>query len=336
MADTAQNQPAGRAGETGGPASTIEVVRTSHVVAHYHLLAHFDLGREPASVFNPVYVGRAAARRPRTAAPLSKQYGRFHSAYRSATGRQVVGALPLAAKSAAEYAQILDSLEAGEAPSSIPMPLRRFLAPLADASGRRLIRLLRELVADEGAAFWDAVWLSGVSVCGDEGQGLDSYLREHVLPFASRLYGDLPQSVIVFPAEAVGARWWSLVPDVGEHRVVVSPVLRTAFFQVLLALIKVRTDRLIRPFLPEDARLRPDHPLGMQMRSDAAMTVAHHLIQRYRPDRIAEFRAWALRQFENTQRLPSAAIEALQPMALIPEDAIPAITALLSGTGGGS
>ncbi len=310
---------------------SLEVAPTAHAAAHYHLLAHFDLGREPANAFNPVYVQRVEARRDKGAKSASRQLGRLHSVYRAAAGRHVLGMLPLAADDAAAWDRLLDSLYTGEANANDPPLLRRALAPLAERGGRELLALWRELLAAEARAFWDAHWLSGVSLSGDDGSGLQSYLQLHLVPLLTAFFGGVPQRVRLVPTEALGARPFSLVRDVGEHRIAVSPVLKTAFFQVLLAMVKVRTDRMIRPFLPAEIRQRPEHPMNQQMRVDAAITVAHHHLQRHRPERLPELRAWALRQFETTQRQPQAALEALAPMALIPQEAHGAVQALLDG-----
>ena len=327
-----QKAPPVAAGPPSRPGSRLTVATVEHISAHYHLLAHFDLGRDPVNAFNAFYVGRVQARRGKASPPPTRHFGRFHTAFRASAGRVALTTLPLCATTAPDYLAILDSLEQGAPPADLTPGLRRALSPLADDRGRVLVRLLRELLIDEGSAFWTAHWLSGASLSGDEATGMESYLNEHLVPLVRSLYGALPQVIRVFPSEAVGARSWSLVPDVGEHRVVVAPVLKTAYFQVLLALVRNRTDRLIRPFLPEDLK-RPEHVLGLQMRNDAALTVVHHLLSRQRSERMHEFRAWALRQFENTQRLPAAALEALQPMALVPPEAHAAIEALLDGTG---
>ncbi len=313
-----------------GPVS-LEIATPAHVAAHYHLLAHYDLGREPANAHNPVYLQRVDARRDKAAWSASRQLGRLHAVYRAAAGRHVLGVLPLAADDPAAWERLLASLVHGEADASHPALLRRVLAPLADRPGRALVALWGELLAAEAAAFWEAHWLAGAPLLGDDASGMESYLRLHLVPLLAAFFGGVPQRVRLFPVEAVGVRSFSLQRDVGEHRIAVSPVLKTAFFQVLVALVRVRTDRLIRPFLPPDIRQRPEHPLNQQMRLDAALTVAHHHLQRHRPERLPELRAWALRQFETSPRQPQAALEALAPMALIPEDARPAVQALLDG-----
>lgn len=315
---------------SAGPVS-LDVAVPAHAAAHYHLLALFDLGREPSNAYNPTYAQRVEARRDKAAWNAARQLGRLHAVYRAAPGRHVLGVLPLAADDAASWERVCASLMSGEPDPEHPPLLRRALAPLADRQGRALLTLWRELLASEAAAFWEAHWLSGASLSGDDPAGMASYLGEHLVPLIAAFFGGVPQRVRLVPTEAIGARTYSLQRDLGEHRIAVSPVLKTAFYQVLIALVRARTDRLIRPFLPEDIRQRTEHPLNQQMRVDAALTVAHHHLQRHRPERLPELRAWALRQFENTPRQPQAAVEALGPMALIPAEAHPAVMALLDG-----
>ncbi|MBT9556379.1 MAG: hypothetical protein IV100_10135 [Myxococcales bacterium] len=315
--------------------SVLRIVSARHVAEYVHLLAHFDLGKEPANVFNPHYVQRARARRAGPTVPPAmmsptRHYGAFHRAYRAATGRATLPLLPIAAETPAGFVAIAEGLLNDTAPPDLPSGTRRALAPLSDAAGKKLVRVLMGLMEGEAREFFDAHWLSGVTVLGDDASGMDSYLGEHLVPLISPIFAGVPQHLALFPAEAIGARCWSLQPDVGVHHVAVSPVLKTAYYQVLLALMKARTDRLLRPFIPEPLKARPDDPIAQQMRTDAAMTALYHFMQRFRGERVDELRAWILRQFENTQRLPTAALEALQPMALVPEEARPAVQAMLS------
>ncbi|MBT9556375.1 MAG: hypothetical protein IV100_10115 [Myxococcales bacterium] len=188
--------------------------------------------------------------------------------------------MPIAAETPAGFVAIAEGLLNDTAPPDLPSGTRRALAPLSDAAGKKLVRVLMGLMEGEAREFFDAHWLSGVTVLGDDASGMDSYLGEHLVPLISPIFAGVPQHLALFPAEAIGARCWSLQPDVGVHHVAVSPVLKTAYYQVLLALTKTRTDRLLRPFIPEPLKARPNDPIAQQMRIDAAMTALFHFISR--------------------------------------------------------
>jgi len=208
---------------------------------------------------------------------------------------------------------------------------KRAIAPLATAPGSRLVRTLAKTLESEMTWCLGALEQQGQTVFGDDGAGLRSYLENELLPLAYHMFGDAPQSIIVYPAEAVGRRSWSTLVDRTEHRIVTAPNLKTSYLQAFVGLCRHRTDRLIRPFLPAHVRDDSNHPLNRQMRHDAALTVGFHILQHHRPMHLETYVEWAIRQFADTSRRAEAAVAALRPMELIPEDARDAVRRLIGG-----
>jgi hypothetical protein len=240
--------------------------------------------------------------------------------------------VPLVSASVEEHQAVIESLVHQQAPAAhLSVWSKRALAPLANKHGARLIGTLCEIQKSELNWCLAELEQQGKSVFGDEPSGLESYLTQELLPLSDKLFGKTPQRITVCPAEPVGWRSWSVLVERTQHRIVTAPSLKTAYLQAFVGLCRHRTDRLIRPFLPEHIRSDLNHPLNRQMRQDAAFTVAFHILQRHRSDHLDTYTEWVTRQFADTSRLPEAAVASLRPMELIPADARAAVEHLIEG-----
>lgn len=306
--------------------SGIDVRSAAHVRAWYHLLAHFDLGADPMSCVNPAWVRLTAEQRPSSTVTPGRAFGRFHACYRKAAGRRALFALGTAFADEALFTKAANALAASKpAPSDVPPQVKRVVAPLADVAGAKLLGLTLELVAAERKGFLDA-WFQRLAA---PAPGLGSFLNARLAPLVPVLYGDADQRLVVFPVEALATRSYHVTPARGIHHVALPATLHNAFFHALYAMVRNRTDRLIRPFIPDAIRAAPDHPMNEQIRADCALTTSYHLLMRRAPDEAAPFRSWARVQFSFGQRQPQAAVEALHPMTLLPSEAVAAVRALL-------
>ena len=311
-------------------ATRLTVSIAPHVQRHYHVLACLDVGTDPASVFNPAYRDRVLQLRPSDAPRPDSELGRFHRHFRQCASRFVLPFLPLVSTSVMEHQDVIDSVSQRRSPAQhLSTWSRRIIGPLATDAGARLVATLARIQSSEIEVCLRALEQSGTSVFGDTGAGLSSYLNEELLPLCATLFGNTAQTITIFPSEAVGRRSWSVLTDRTCHRIVVAPNLRTAYLQALVGLCRHRTDRLIRPFLPVHLKQDRNHPLNRQIRLDAAYTVAYHILQRYRSAHLDMFIEWVSRQFEDTSRRSDAAVAALRPMELIPEDARAAVEHLI-------
>ncbi len=305
---------------------SVEVVTAMHVRAVYHVLAYFDLGRDATNCLHPTYTRAMDQLRPRSSDSPAWSFGRFHARYRKAGGAGVLGILPPAFRDEARFLEVARSLATtGGAPEFVPPLLRRAIAPLADPAGSKLVQLLLDVVDAEKTAFLDNHFRS----TAPPGAGMQSFLTERVSPLVDVLYGDIPQTIVVFVAEALPNTSFAVSPARGVHHIALPPPLHQALFHVLFALVKQRSDRVIRHHIPAELKADRTNPIAAQMRLDAAMTTTFHLLLRKRPAEIPLFREWAFDQFRTGTRSPDAAVEALHPMILLPEDAVPAIRTLL-------
>lgn len=316
----------------GSQTSTIRVVLRDHVRAHYHVLSHFDLGRDPVNCACPTYTELIAASRPSRVTSPARALGVFHRHFRSASGRHVLAVLPLAVDDDEEYRALLDSLATqAPPPATLPPLIKRAIAPLADKAGARLVRTLRDLLAAERRGYLDSYYRRQDTIGEAQANALGNYLSERIVPLLPVLYGDAPQTVTVYLSEPLIGRSRAIVPARRKHHIATSdgPHWRDMLFQVLLAVVQHRTNRLIKHYLPENVAANPTGLVAHLMRFDAAMTTTYHLLLRRSGDLAEDFKDWASGQFKNTGRPPLAAVEALHPMVLLPEEAITAVRALL-------
>ncbi len=305
--------------------TSIRIQSPAHVRAWYHVLAHFDLGDDPMNCVNASWIKRALPYR-RGAEPLGRAFGRFHAAYRKTPGRHALAPLATALPDESVYDAALDSLAAnGPPPAGVTPLVRRLLARLADDAGARLVGLMRDLVRAERDAFIDT-WFRSLAA---PGAGLDSFLRQRLAPLVPVLYAEADQTLIVLPVEALDRRAYHVTPARGVHHVALPATLHDAFFHALYGMVRHRTDRLIRPYVPASVKADPSHPMNVQVRVDCGLTTTFHLLLRKMPEEAEPFRTWARDQFAFGLRQPEAAVEALHPMNLLPEEAIPAVRTLL-------
>jgi len=309
--------------------STVTVVSAAHVRAYYHVLAHFDLGADPAGCLNAAWTRAADSLRPPSRMSPARSFGHFHARYRKAGGRAALGLLPIVARDETLCESALKSLIDLEGPPPQITPLaRRAIAPLADGAGSKLVELLTSVIATERNTYLDAYFRANPPI----GAGMESYLSDRVLKLVTVLFGSAPQQIVVFPAEALSTRSFSVNPTSGTHHIAVSPVLHNAFYQVLFALVQHRTNRIMRHHIPAELKANPASPITRQMRFDAAMTATFHLLLRRRSAEVEPFKVWARDQFRLSARSPDAAIEALHAMVLLPDEAVPDIRTLLGDT----
>lgn len=312
--------------------SEIQVLRRPHIAAWYHLLSGFDLNGDPGNCFNQVYHNALDKQRPASSAPIAGSFGEFHGLYRSVPGRATIHYLPLISQDHKYAMNVLEGLSRMEdPPTDLPPLTRRALAPISNASGAALLQWLMTRIENERQLFWNAHFGRrelGLNTLIAEFSG---YLAKHLTPLVNALYGALPQNVVVFVAESLSRRARSLQTDPHQHHVVLMPQGRFehSMFQVLLALMRQKSDRVIRHHFPEGIQDSDDDPAARQMRFDAAMTGVHQLLLRYGPQHTVSFKDWALLEYQNTPRHPAAAVAGLDDLMLIPEDAVPAILNLV-------
>lgn len=305
----------------------ITVVNAPHVRAFYHVLAYFDLGRAPLGHHNPGYTKAIDShRRPATAESPARRFGRWHARYRASAGHAALPLLPVAFIKEERYQKVVQSL-AGQKPPppDVPPLVKRAIAPLADRGGARLVAATHDIIDAERRSFLDSVYRAQPAAL----DGVGNYLTERLPELCEVLFGAATQHVVVLPVEALATRSWALATAQGKHHIAVPAKLKDCFFHVLTALVRQRTSRMIRHYIPDVVRKDKAHPMNAQFRMDAALTTTYQLLLRKRPSDIEAFSDWALGQFRFTARRPQAAVEALKPMALLPEDAIPAVRALL-------
>ena len=304
--------------------STIEVTYAAHVAAFYHVLTYFDLAGDPWNTHHAAYAKSCDAARAEGVPSPARSLGAFHARYRAAKGRSALHMLPLVCRGSTAMDEAVAALVAGAAAPAYLSPLsKRAMAPLADAAGVALVTLTMELVASERAAL-------ATRLGSPPSDGLGPHLDQNLLPLLPIVCSEA-QTITVFPCEALVGRARSLLISQRQLHVAVAsaPSLRHAFFHVLLEVVRHRTDRILRPFLPDAARTSPDHPRGVQMRQDAALTAVYHLFVRKRSDLVEPFSQWALTQVRDSARQPKAVVAALFPWVLVPDEAQPAIRALI-------
>ena len=310
---------------------SIEVISAPHVRAHYHTLAYLELPGS-AGCHNPGYVRQMAPHRPASVAPPTRDFGRLHSRFRKADGAEAIGYLPVPFRDPTVYSAVIQGLIGGAPPPTELTPLcKRAIAPLADAAGAPLVSIIEEAVERERTGWLDAFYrreTTGIY----RSQGLDSYLAERLGPLLDPVYGETMPRLVVMPCEALSSRSFAVVASTGVHHLAVPAALRPAYFHALVALVKHRTDRLIRHYIPVEIKGQRDHPMHRQMRMDAAFTTAFHLLMRRRTADTEPFQEWAKTQYAHTARQPNAAVEALHSMKLIPATAVEAMRRLVGDT----
>ena len=310
---------------------SIEVISAPHVRAHYHTLAYLELPGS-AGCYNPGYVRQMAPHRPDSVAPPTRDFGRLHSRFRKADGADAVGYLPLPFRDEAVHSAVIQGLIDGAPPPPGLTPLaKRAIAPLADTAGARLVSMIEEVVGRERTGWLDAFYRRETRGMY-RAQGLGSYLSERLGPLLEPVYGEIMPRLVVMPCEALMSRSFSIVASTGVHHLAAPVALKPAYFHALVALVKHRTDRLIRHYLPVEIKGQRDHPMHRQMRMDAAFTTVFQLLMRRRTADEEPFKEWATTQYAQTARQPRAAVEALHSMKLIPATAVEAMQRLVGDT----
>lgn len=304
----------------------VTVTSPPHVRAHFHLLAHFDLRGDPAGCYNPGYVRAISAARPASTPSPLQDFGRFHSCFRRARVQDALPLLPVPFESETAYHAVLDSLMGrADPPRDLHSGVRRLLGELANPAGRALVELFNGLVMRERQAFLNGHYRRSTP----PGEGVASYLKRRLLPLVDALFGGAAQHVQVFLCEPLVTHAFAFSPEVGRHHIAAPAPPRLAFMHALLALVRKKTDPLVRKNLPVGFPTSPRDGRNRQLRIDVAITTTYHLLMRHAKDELTAFAEFAGIQFRRSGHLPAAAIEALHPMALIPPSAIPAIRQLL-------
>ncbi|HIA03030.1 MAG TPA: hypothetical protein EYN66_14175 [Myxococcales bacterium] len=312
----------------------IRVIRQPYVAAWYHLLSAFNLSTDPKNCFNPNYHDRLNKIRPESTEALSRYFGDFHALYRSANGRRVIHWLPLISENKGYTHSLLTGLSELEAPpADLPALSRRAVAPIADSDGAALLQWITRCIAEERACFWDLHFADREAALNTLSGEFAGYLSKHMPRLVNALYGDISQEIVVFVAEALGRKSRSVQPDQRVHHVALMPQgqFEQSMFHILLALIRRKSDKVIRHHFPEGVQNTDDDPAAEQMRFDAAMTATHQLLLRHGQEHIAAFKEWAQLEYQNTPRHPVAAVAALDDLMLIPDDAGEAILNLVTG-----